>query len=153
MKINGKLPEELQFLNTVVPAWVEVLKPEPDETKVNKGFGEAKTVIWIVLVEAFDPLLLLTVKEITWLVTTVLNNTETEGVDAFAGVEPGPKLHVYVAPPNVLVEVLVNTTVWPWHTVIEDPLYEGLVEKLATGVCEKALIDVNKESKNKNLSL
>jgi hypothetical protein len=37
--------------------------------------------------------------------------------------------------------------------VIEDPLCEGFVEKLATGVCEKALIDVIIDSKNNNLSL
>lgn len=121
MKIKGKLPDELQFLNTVVPAWVEVLKPEPDETNVNKGFGDAKTVIWMVFVDGVEPLLLFTVNEIAWLVTTVLNKTDWVVVEEDVGLEPGPKLQVYVAPPNVLVEVLVKTTVCPWQTVIEEP--------------------------------
>jgi hypothetical protein len=67
----------------------------------------------MVFVEGLEPLLLFTVNEITWLVTTVLNNTDWVVVEEDVGLEPGPKLQVYVVPPNVLVEVLVKTTVCP----------------------------------------
>ncbi len=48
----------------------------------------------MVFVEGLEPLLLFTVNEIAWLVTTVLNNTDWVVVEEDVGLEPGPKLQV-----------------------------------------------------------